>query len=53
MKVGGGHSDAIFFQAFLLNEPGYSDKNTEPYGSDPIVIIDLLGASLPLHKERV
>ena len=30
-------------QAFLLNEPGYSDKNTEPYGSDPIVIIDLLG----------
>ena len=58
MKVGGGHCDAIFFfdnvfQAFLLNEPGYSDKNTEPYGSDPIVIIDLLGASLPLHKKRV
>ena len=33
----------LSFQAFLLNEPGYSDKNTEPYGSDPIVIIDLLG----------
>ena len=40
------------FQAFLLNEPGYSDKNTEPYGSDPIVIIDLLGAFLPSHKKR-
>ena len=54
MKVGGGHTDAFFFfQAFLLNEPGYSDKNTEPYGSDPIVIIDLLGAFLPSHKKRV
>ena len=41
----------FFFQAFLLNEPGYSDKNTEPYGSDPIVIIDLLGAFLPSHKK--
>ena len=53
MKVGGGHTDAFFykvFQAFLLNEPGYSDKNTEPYGSDPIVIIDLLGAFLPQEQ---
>eukprot|EP00090_Calanus_glacialis_P047484 TRINITY_DN9891_c0_g1_i3.p1 TRINITY_DN9891_c0_g1~~TRINITY_DN9891_c0_g1_i3.p1 ORF type:complete len:941 (-),score=180.38 TRINITY_DN9891_c0_g1_i3:210-3032(-) len=31
-----------YVAAFLLNEPGYSDKGSEPYGSDPIVIIDLL-----------
>ena len=37
------NTDKPSSQAFLLNEPGYSDKNTEPYGSDPIVIIDLLG----------
>ena len=35
-----------YVAAFLLNEPGYSDKGSEPYGSDPIVIIDLLGGSL-------
>ena len=33
-----------YVAAFLLNEPGYSDKGSEPYGSDPIVIIDLLGS---------
>ena len=32
-----------YVAAFLLNEPGYSDRSTESYGSDPIVIIDLLG----------
>ena len=32
-----------YVAAFLLNEPGYSDRSSESYGSDPIVIIDLIG----------
>ena len=32
-----------YVAAFLLNEPGYSDRSSDSYGSDPIVIIDLIG----------
>ena len=33
-----------YVAAFLLNEPGYNaQRQTESYGDDPIVIIDLLG----------
>ena len=32
-----------YVAAFLLNEPGYGERSSESYGSDPIVIIDLLG----------
>ena len=32
-----------YVAAFLLNEPGYSDRSSDYYGSDPIVIIDLIG----------
>ena len=44
------NTDKPSSQAFLLNEPGYSDKNTELYGSDPIVIIDLLGEQFVLSR---
>lgn len=37
-----------YVAAFLLNEPGYSDKSSESYGSDPIVIIDLLGKNFTI-----
>ena len=39
-----------YVAAFLLNEPGYSDRSTESYGSDPIVIIDLIGKQHPTTK---
>ena len=39
-----------YVAAFLLNEPGYSDRSTESYGSDPIVIIDLIGIQHPTSK---
>ena len=33
-----------YVAAFLLNEPGYNaQQQTENYGDDPIVIVDLLG----------
>ena len=35
-----------YVAAFLLNEPGYGERSSESYGSDPIVIIDLLGDNL-------
>ena len=35
-----------YVAAFLLNEPGYGERSTESYGSDPIVIIDLLGDTI-------
>ena len=35
-----------YVAAFLLNEPGYGERSSESYGSDPIVIIDLLGENL-------
>ena len=38
-----------YVAAFLLNEPGYGDRSSESYGSDPIVIIDLIGDDI-LHK---
>ena len=39
-----------YVAAFLLNEPGYSDRSSESYGSDPIVIIDLIGdTSCTIH----
>ena len=34
-----------YVAAFLLNEPGYNNKQTESYTDDPIVVIDLLGES--------
>ena len=35
-----------YVAAFLLNEPGYGERSSESYGSDPIVIIDLLGDNI-------
>ena len=35
-----------YVAAFLLNEPGYNNKQTESYTDDPIVVIDLLGRFL-------
>ena len=37
-----------YVAAFLLNEPGYGERSSESYGSDPIVIIDLLGDNVKL-----
>ena len=39
-----------YVAAFLLNEPGYSDRSSESYGSDPIVIIDLIGDNKQIIK---
>ena len=40
-----------YVAAFLLNEPGYNNKQTENYTDDPIVVIDLLGKSIILLYE--
>ena len=43
-----------YVAAFLLNEPGYNaQQQTENYGSDPIVIVDLLGKMVHFICEQV
>ena len=43
-----------YVAAFLLNEPGYNAaQQTEKYGNDPIVIVDILGKTKYIEFSRM